>query len=190
MKENERGFEMDAIPYKLQQLCTEYGYSLEHVLLSAGTVCYAKDSFEDKFGKEFGEFYEFCAKYGTHTLDFGSRNLPKYKTSSVSRMSVDFHTLHDFPIDVRVELTPFVASHLSDCYFLRVSAKTTLCVLRFKNGFEVTGKSACIDFNDFDAHVGAKFSLRDAVNNAGDVVGFLNQELMHRGDKYEKDTVS
>ena len=176
---------METIPYKLQELCKKNSYTLDYVIFSAGTLCCTRESFEDRFGREFGDFYVFCSKY--NMVDLGSSCPPQIDSNAISQMTCEFNTLHDFPVDVHTELSSFVGEHLSDCYFVRVSDKKLVCVLRFKNGFDVIGTAGCIDPQDYDAKIGAKYALRDAVSKAGTVVGFLNQELKHNGQSFKKD---
>jgi len=95
----------------------------------------------------------------------------------------------DFDDKVVSELSEFVDEHLQNVYFVRVSMKVVICVLIMKNGFTITGEAGVIDPTKFDAAIGARFALRDAVRKAGQVVGFLNQQLKHEGKEWKRDTV-
>lgn len=48
----------------------------------------------------------------------------------------------------------------------------TFCVLVLKNGFTVTGESACASPENFKADLGREFARRDAVSKVGRLLGF------------------
>ena len=54
----------------------------------------------------------------------------------------------------------------------------TFCVLRLKNGFTVTGESACVSPEKFDAEIGRQIARQNAVNKIWPLEGYLlKQEL-------------
>ena len=48
----------------------------------------------------------------------------------------------------------------------------TFCVLVLRNGFTVTGESACASPENFDAEIGRKVALLNAVNKIWPLLGF------------------
>lgn len=48
----------------------------------------------------------------------------------------------------------------------------TFCVLTLKNGFMVTGESACADPATFDAEIGRKVARQNAINKIWPVMGY------------------
>ena len=48
----------------------------------------------------------------------------------------------------------------------------TFCVLVMKNGFTVTGKSACASLESFDAELGRKNARLNAVNKMWELMGY------------------
>lgn len=48
----------------------------------------------------------------------------------------------------------------------------TFCVLVLKNGFTVTGESACASPENFDAEIGRKMSRQNAVNKIWPLMGY------------------
>lgn len=48
----------------------------------------------------------------------------------------------------------------------------TFCVLVLRNGFTVTGESACASPENFDAELGRKIALLNAVNKIWPLLGF------------------
>ena len=48
----------------------------------------------------------------------------------------------------------------------------TFCVLRLRNGFTVTGESACASPENFDAEIGRKIARENAVNKIWPLMGY------------------
>lgn len=58
----------------------------------------------------------------------------------------------------------------------------TFCVLVLKNGFTVTGESACASPENFDAELGQKIARQNAVNKIWPLMGYeLRQRLSQAG---------
>lgn len=55
----------------------------------------------------------------------------------------------------------------------------TFCVLVLKNGFTVTGESACASPENFDAELGRMIAKEHAVNKIWPLLGFLLKEKLH-----------
>jgi hypothetical protein len=56
----------------------------------------------------------------------------------------------------------------------------TFCVLVLKNGFTVTGESACASPENFDAEVGRKVARQNAVNKIWPLLGYALKDRLHR----------
>lgn len=54
----------------------------------------------------------------------------------------------------------------------------TFCVLVLKNGFTVTGESACASPENFDAEVGRKIARQNAVNKIWPLMGYALKERL------------
>lgn len=54
----------------------------------------------------------------------------------------------------------------------------TFCVLVLKNGFTVTGESACASPQNFDAELGRKIARQNAVNKVWQLEGYLLRERL------------
>lgn len=63
----------------------------------------------------------------------------------------------------------------------------TFCVLVLKNGFTVTGESACASPENFDAEIGRKIARQNAVNKIWLLEGYLLKQRLHE-EKTESDT--
>lgn len=58
----------------------------------------------------------------------------------------------------------------------------TFCVLVLRNGFTVTGESACASPENFDAELGRKIARQNAVNKIWPLMGYeLKQRLHEQG---------
>lgn len=58
----------------------------------------------------------------------------------------------------------------------------TFCVLRLRNGFTVTGESACASPENFDAEIGRKIARQNAVDKIWPLMGYeLRTKLCSAG---------
>ena len=55
----------------------------------------------------------------------------------------------------------------------------TFCVLVLKNGFTVTGESACASPENFDAEVGRKIARQNAAQKIWPLMGYALKERLH-----------
>ena len=57
----------------------------------------------------------------------------------------------------------------------------TFCVLVLRNGFTVTGESACASPENFDAELGRKIARQNAVAKLWPLMGYELKERLHKG---------
>ena len=57
----------------------------------------------------------------------------------------------------------------------------TFCVLVLRNGFTVTGESACASPENFDAEIGEKIARQNAVNKIWPLMGYELRSKLHAG---------
>ena len=57
----------------------------------------------------------------------------------------------------------------------------TFCVLTLRNGFTVTGESACASPENFDAELGRKIARANAVNKVWPLMGYQLREQLYQG---------
>ena len=57
----------------------------------------------------------------------------------------------------------------------------TFCVLVLKNGFTITGESACASPENFNAEIGRKIARQNAVNKIWPLLGFSLRDAIHEG---------
>lgn len=55
----------------------------------------------------------------------------------------------------------------------------TFCVLVLRNGFTVTGESACASPENFDAEIGRKIARQNAVEKIWPLEGYLLKQRLH-----------
>jgi hypothetical protein len=55
----------------------------------------------------------------------------------------------------------------------------TICVLVLRNGFTVTGESACASPENFDADLGRKIARANAVNKVWPLMGYELKQRLH-----------
>ena len=55
----------------------------------------------------------------------------------------------------------------------------TFCVLVLRNGFTVTGESACASPENFDAEIGKKIARQNAINKMWPLMGYALKEKLH-----------
>jgi hypothetical protein len=57
----------------------------------------------------------------------------------------------------------------------------TFCVLVLRNGFTITGESACASPANFDEEIGRKIARQNAVNKIWPLLGFSLRDAIHEG---------
>lgn len=70
-------------------------------------------------------------------------------------------------------------SHPSYCWEKSLDL-LTFCVLVLRNGFIVTGESACASPENFDAEIGRNIARQNAVQKVWPLLGFLLKEQLHQ----------
>jgi hypothetical protein len=55
----------------------------------------------------------------------------------------------------------------------------TFCVLTLKNGFTVTGESACASPENFDAEIGRNIARQNAVQKIWPLMGYVLKQQLH-----------
>lgn len=60
----------------------------------------------------------------------------------------------------------------------------TFCVLVLRNGFTVTGESACASPENFDAEIGRKIARDNAKNKIWLLEGYLLKQKLHDGEGF------
>ena len=58
----------------------------------------------------------------------------------------------------------------------------TFCVLVLRNGFTVTGESACVSRENFDAEIGRKVARENAISKMWPLLGYALKDKLHAAD--------
>lgn len=58
--------------------------------------------------------------------------------------------------------------------------RLTFCVLVLRNGFTVTGESACVSPENFDAELGRKIARKNAIHKVWPLMGYELRERLRR----------
>lgn len=66
-----------------------------------------------------------------------------------------------------------------ETYIVLPDGRTTVCQLMLKNGFSVTGTSACVDAANFDMNIGRKIAFENAFNQIWPLEGYLLAEKLY-----------
>jgi len=72
---------------------------------------------------------------------------------------------------------------VKDQYYVFPGAQTTVCLLTLKNGFTVTGESACASPENFDIELGRKIARENARNKIWMLEGYLLKQRLFEGTK-------
>lgn len=82
---------------------------------------------------------------------------------------------------VSCEMTEFVGKHVKTVRFFKLSPKKTVCLLTFKNGFDVIGYSGCINPDHYRRDIGSKYALKTAVDKASELIAYQEQNKLASG---------
>jgi N-acetyl-beta-hexosaminidase len=61
-------------------------------------------------------------------------------------------------------------------------ALLTFCVLVLRNGFTVTGESACVTKANFDAEIGKKVARQNAITKIWPLMGYALKQQLHSAE--------
>ena len=77
-------------------------------------------------------------------------------------------------------LTPALIDATIDCetYTVLPSGRVTICEMTLKNGFTVTGESACASPENFNAEIGRKIARENARNTIWELEGYLLKQRL------------
>ena len=70
---------------------------------------------------------------------------------------------------------------VSEQYHVFDGSQLTVCCLTLKNGFTVTGESACASPENFDAELGKKIARQNARDKVWPLEGYLLKERLNAG---------
>lgn len=71
---------------------------------------------------------------------------------------------------------------VSEQYHVFEGTTQTICCLTLRNGFNVSGESACASPENFDAEIGKKIAYDNAVEKIWELEGYLLKQRLHEGN--------
>lgn len=67
----------------------------------------------------------------------------------------------------------FLLSIIEDKRFHRLTETLTICTLTLRNGFTVTGESACVSPENYDKEIGERVAFENAFNKIWQLEGYV-----------------
>lgn len=71
-----------------------------------------------------------------------------------------------------------VESVIREESYTKLGSKTTVCLMILRNGFEITGTSACVDPSTFNEEIGNKVARENCIQLIWQLEGYLLQEKL------------
>lgn len=94
-------------------------------------------------------------------------------------------TLADIEAAIAAEYSFTAAAATQGCPQHEALNLLTFCVLVLRNGFTVTGESACASPENFDAEIGRKIARENAVNKVWPLLGYVLKQDLYRRAKFD-----
>ncbi|OXJ16323.1 Gp49 family protein [Burkholderia sp. HI2500] len=85
----------------------------------------------------------------------------------------------DIEAAIASEVSFVVGNVIKDCPISESTKLLTICVLTLRNGFTVTGESACASPENFDAEIGRKVARANAIQKIWPLEGYLLKQRLH-----------
>lgn len=71
-----------------------------------------------------------------------------------------------------------IEAKIAKVEYMQIGQKLTLALVTMKSGYEIIGASACVDPANFDAKLGEKYALENAIDKLWPLEGYLLQEML------------
>lgn len=92
----------------------------------------------------------------------------------------------DIEMNIASEVSFVAGSVLKDVPIHDNLNLLTFCIITLKNGFTVTGESACASPKNFDAELGRKIARQNAISKVWPLMGYALKEKMHHEAEFIK----
>lgn len=76
-----------------------------------------------------------------------------------------------------------INDNIKSVKYFNPTGTLTICVITLKNGFTVTGESACVDPKKYDKAIGEDFAFQNAFNKAWSFMGYALVDHEHKNRK-------
>ena len=87
-------------------------------------------------------------------------------------IEAEIASVHFFVASDAIQHENAVHEHGEAGWYLGATQQLTFCVIQLRNGFTVTGESACASPENFDAEVGRKIARQNAVSRIWPLMGY------------------
>lgn len=76
----------------------------------------------------------------------------------------------------------YLESIVKEKSFHKLTDRLTVCVIKTVTGFELVGKSTCLDPANYSQEIGEKVSYEDAFNKLWELEGYILREKLNKGE--------
>lgn len=102
---------------------------------------------------------------------------PRVKPADIE---AEIASVHFFVASDAIQHENAVHEHGEAGWYLGATQQLTFCVIQLRNGFTVTGESACASPENFNAEIGRRIARENAINKVWSLLGFrLRDQLAH-----------
>lgn len=95
-------------------------------------------------------------------------------------LKANISSVHYFMASDAIQHEGAVHEHGPEGWYLGSTQLLTFCVIQLRNGFTVTGESACASPENFDAEIGRKIAHDSAVAKIWPLMGYELKERLHQ----------
>lgn len=90
---------------------------------------------------------------------------------------------HELKLPSKLTIDDLLAKVSKTTYIVVPETTTTICVLTLKNGFVITGTSACIDQSAFSVATGERYAFENAIDKLWELEGYLLCEIRYKNNQ-------
>ena len=95
-------------------------------------------------------------------------------------LQANIASAHYFIVSDAIQHQSAVHEHAQEGWHLGSTQLLTICVIQLRNGFTVTGESACASPENFDAEMGRKIARQNAEQKIWPLMGYEMKERLHQ----------
>ena len=95
-------------------------------------------------------------------------------------LQANIASAHYFIASDAIQHQSAVHEHDQEGWHLGSTQLLTICVIQLRNGFTVTGESACASPENFDAEMGRKIARQNAEQKIWPLMGYELKERLHQ----------
>lgn len=116
-----------------------------------------------------------CVDLERQIKDAGADKAPRVTPADIE---ASIASVHYFVASDAIQHANAVHEHDAEGWLLGSTQLLTFCVIQLRNGFTVTGESACASPENFNAEIGRRIARENAINKIWPLLGFrLRDEL-------------